>query len=96
VGVILGERSNGARDVRMRNLIEQCITQAATDRTAPAIVERDGADTDAPVVPANFNLQSSAPAAAAAPAVLTPPTAKPQAATPAPAKLPPAAFQSAP
>jgi D-alanyl-D-alanine carboxypeptidase len=96
VGVILGERSNGARDVHMRNLIEQCITQASTDRTAPTIVEREDVDMDVTVVPANFNLQSSAPAAAAAPAVLAPATAAPQPAPPAPTKLSPTAFQSAP
>ena len=92
VGVILGERSNGARDTHMRKLIEECINQASIERTAPAIVEREDADAEAAVVPANFNLQSVAPA----PAALAP--AAPAAATaPAkPAKLPPAAFQSAP
>jgi D-alanyl-D-alanine carboxypeptidase len=38
VGVVLGERSNGARDARMRQLIEYHIRQAATIRTAPAII----------------------------------------------------------
>jgi D-alanyl-D-alanine carboxypeptidase len=90
VGVILGERSNGARDVHMRNLIEQCITQASTERTAPAIVERQDSDADAAVLPASFNLQSAAPTAAAAVAPASP--AEP----PAPAKLPAAAFPSAP
>jgi D-alanyl-D-alanine carboxypeptidase len=96
VGVILGERSNGARDVHMRNLIEQCIPQGATERTAPAIVEREDSDADAKVTvtPAHFNL-SSAPA----PAAVTP-VAAPEAVTPAaastPAKPAPAAFQSAP
>ena len=93
VGVILGERSNGARDVHMRNLIEQCIVQAATQHTAPAIVEREDSDTKVTATPANFSL-SSAPAPAvtpvAAPEAVTPATA------PTPAKLPPAAFQSAP
>ncbi len=94
VGVILGERSNGARDVHMRNLIEACIPQASTHHTAPGIVERESSDGDATVVPANFNLQSAAPAAPAAPPVVAP--AAPSA-TPAPAKLPsPTAFQSAP
>jgi D-alanyl-D-alanine carboxypeptidase len=93
VGVILGERSNGARDVHMRNLIETCIPQASTQHTAPAIVERESSDSEAPVMPANFNLQSAAPAVPAAPAVLAP--AAPSA-MPAPAKLPPTAFQSAP
>ncbi|HEV2956015.1 MAG TPA: D-alanyl-D-alanine carboxypeptidase family protein [Xanthobacteraceae bacterium] len=91
VGVILGERSNGARDVRMRKLIEECINQASTERTAAPIVEREDDGTEATVVPANFNLQS-APAAPAVLAPAAPPTEPP----PAPAKLPPTAFQSAP
>jgi D-alanyl-D-alanine carboxypeptidase len=90
VGVILGERSNGARDVHMRNLIEQCIAQGATQHTAPAIVERE----DTPVIPANFSL-SSAPAAAPAPAALAPAAAV-RTDAPAPAKLSPTAFPSAP
>ncbi|HML13429.1 MAG TPA: D-alanyl-D-alanine carboxypeptidase family protein [Xanthobacteraceae bacterium] len=90
VGVILGERSNGARDVHMRNLIEQCIPQASTQHTAPAIVEREDEDAEATVTPANFNLQSAAPA----PAVLTP--AAPAAASERPPTAKPTAFQSAP
>jgi len=98
IGVILGERSNGARDVHMRNLIEACVPQASTQHTAPAIVEREGSDSDATVVPANFNLQSAAPAAAAPPAepAVLAPTAAARSAAPAPAKVPPPAFQSAP
>ena len=95
VGVILGERSNGARDVHMRKLIEECINQATTERTAPAIVEREVVDPEPAVVPANFNLQSApvapavlSPAAPPAPASSTPP--------PTPGKRPPTAFQSAP
>ena len=85
----------------MRNLIEQCIPQGATRHTAPAIVEREDSEAAPPVVPANFNL-SSTPApevVAPAPAAVTPaatvvtPAAAPK---PTPAKLPPAAFQSAP
>jgi len=87
IGVILGERSNGARDVHMRKLIEECIVQASTARTAPAIVEREDSDAKVTATPVNFNL-SSAPA----PAAVTPAAA----ATPAPGKLPPAPFQSAP
>jgi D-alanyl-D-alanine carboxypeptidase len=101
VGVILGERSGGARDVHMRKLIEECINQGATERTAPPIVEREEDGAEAAVLPANFNQQSapSAPAvlapAAAAPG---PPPAAVMAEPPrAPAKLPAAAaFQSAP
>jgi len=92
VGVILGERSNGARDTHMRKLIEECINQAATARTAPAIVEREDADAEAAVVPANFKLQS----APVTPAVLAPTAAAPSSEPPPPAKLPPTAFQSAP
>jgi D-alanyl-D-alanine carboxypeptidase len=95
VGVILGERSNGARDVHMRNLIEQCIPQAATQHTAPAIVEREDSEGEAVVVPAKFDLQS-APAAAPAAAVLAPAAPAPPTEAPRPAKLPPTAFQSAP
>jgi D-alanyl-D-alanine carboxypeptidase len=92
VGVILGERSGGARDVHMRNLIEQCIPQGATQHTAQAIVEREDSDAKVTATPANFSLSSTpapeavTPAAAPTPAMLAP----------APAKLPPAAFQSAP
>jgi D-alanyl-D-alanine carboxypeptidase len=99
VGVILGERSNGARDTRMRGLIEQCITQASNEHTAPAIVEREDVGTEVAVLPAaNFSLQSATPApaeAAAAPgAAATPAVATPVAA--APAAAPPAGFQSVP
>jgi D-alanyl-D-alanine carboxypeptidase len=39
VAVVLGGTSNGARDARMRQLIEEHILQASTRRTAPIIVE---------------------------------------------------------
>jgi len=101
VGVILGERSGGARDVHMRKLIEECINKAATERTAPPIVEREVDDAEAAVMPATFQVQSPpvAPAvlAPAAPPAEPPPAAAPaEAPPPAPAKLPPTAFQSAP
>jgi D-alanyl-D-alanine carboxypeptidase len=38
IGVVLGERSNGARDARMRQLIEDHLSKAALTRTAPSIV----------------------------------------------------------
>jgi D-alanyl-D-alanine carboxypeptidase len=91
VGVILGERSNGARDVHMRKLIEECINKGATERTAPPIVEREDEGAEPAVIPANFSLQS-APVAPAAPA----PAAPPAEAAPASAKPAPTAFQSAP
>src|SRR5262249_29972328 len=39
-----GGTSNGARDARMRQLIEAHILQASTQRTAPIIVEANGQD----------------------------------------------------
>jgi D-alanyl-D-alanine carboxypeptidase len=39
VAVVLGGSSNGARDARMRALLEQGITTASKERTAPKIVE---------------------------------------------------------
>jgi D-alanyl-D-alanine carboxypeptidase len=42
VAVVLGGTSNGARDARMRQLIEAHISQASTQRTAPIIVEASG------------------------------------------------------
>jgi D-alanyl-D-alanine carboxypeptidase len=42
VAVVLGGTSNAARDARMRQLIEDHIPLASTQRTAPIIVERNG------------------------------------------------------
>jgi D-alanyl-D-alanine carboxypeptidase len=39
VAVVLGGTSNGARDARMRQLIEECIVKASTEQTAPMNVE---------------------------------------------------------
>jgi D-alanyl-D-alanine carboxypeptidase len=39
VAVVLGGRSNGARDARMRQLIEEHIRRAAAERTAPIAAE---------------------------------------------------------
>jgi len=44
VAVVLGGTSNGARDARMRQLIEAHISHASTQRTAPIIVEANGQD----------------------------------------------------
>jgi D-alanyl-D-alanine carboxypeptidase len=41
VCVVLGGTSNAARDTRMRQLIEEHIVQATTERTAPMIVEKE-------------------------------------------------------
>jgi D-alanyl-D-alanine carboxypeptidase len=42
VAVVLGGTSNAARDARMRQLIEDHISQASTQRTVPIIVEANG------------------------------------------------------
>jgi D-alanyl-D-alanine carboxypeptidase len=42
VAVVLGGTSNGARDARMRQLIEAHISLASTQRTVPIIVEANG------------------------------------------------------
>ena len=42
IAVVLGGTSNGARDARMRQLIEAHISLASTQRTAPIIVEGNG------------------------------------------------------
>src|SRR5262245_16251708 len=44
VAVVLGGTSNGARDARMRQLIENHISQASTQRTAAILVETNGQD----------------------------------------------------
>jgi D-alanyl-D-alanine carboxypeptidase len=44
VAVVLGGTSNAARDTRMRQLIEENIRNAATQRTAPPITEAVGTD----------------------------------------------------
>ena len=47
VSVVLGGTSNSARDARMRQLIEEHISQASMQRTAPIIVEAAAPDTPA-------------------------------------------------
>ena len=42
VAVVLGGTSNAKRDARMRELIEQYIPVAATQKTAPSILETAG------------------------------------------------------
>ena len=42
VAVVLGGTSNAARDARMRQLIEDHISLASTQRTVPIMVERNG------------------------------------------------------
>ena len=60
VAVVMGGSSNGARDARMRQLIEAYISQASTERTAPVIVEPP--------------VQAAVPVEEAAPAAETPPS----------------------
>ena len=51
VAVVLGGTSNGARDARMRQLIEEHIVRAALVRTAPVVAEiNDGAEQESPRV----------------------------------------------
>jgi D-alanyl-D-alanine carboxypeptidase len=70
VAVVLGGTSNGARDARMRQLIEECIVKASTEQTAPMIVDvNDPLQQESPraftVAPA---AKPTAPAPAPAPA----------------------------
>ena len=92
VAVVLGGTSNGARDARMRQLIEAHILQASTQRTAPIIVEANGQET-----PYQDNahrgdaLQDRANVVAVAPATpnAEPPAAEPSDAAAAGAKVDP-------
>ena len=85
VAVVLGGTSNGARDARMRQLIEAHILQASTQRTAPIIVELNGQESPHQENPHQDNahqgdaLQDRADVVAVAPAT---PDAKPSAAGP--------------
>ena len=85
VAVVLGGTSNGARDARMRQLIEAHISQASTQRTAPIIVEASGQENPHQENPHQDNahqgdaLQDRADVVAVAPAA-EPPAAGPFAA----------------
>jgi D-alanyl-D-alanine carboxypeptidase len=85
VAVVLGGTSNGARDARMRQLIEAHILQASTQRTAPIIVELNGQENPHQENPHQDNahqggaLQDHADVVAVAPAT---PDAEPSAAGP--------------
>ena len=46
VAVVLGGTSNGARDARMRQLIEEHLVRAATLRTAPIVAEATGTESN--------------------------------------------------
>jgi D-alanyl-D-alanine carboxypeptidase len=69
VAVVLGGPSNGARDNRMRQLIEECIPQAATERTAPKILEQP-VDAITPPAPSPEPTAAPAQSTAVAPAVM--------------------------
>jgi D-alanyl-D-alanine carboxypeptidase len=51
VAVVLGGSSNGARDARMRQLLEEHVVQASTQRTAPKIMEAAVPDDSEDYVP---------------------------------------------
>jgi D-alanyl-D-alanine carboxypeptidase len=89
VAVVLGGKSGGARDDRMRSLLDKHVADASVRRTAPMVAERDGEASavvvasagDAPYAPQPTSAATPMPAAVATTA------APPSAATPAPAKL---------
>src|SRR5437899_2843875 len=70
VAVVLGGTSNGTRDARMRQLIEEHIVRAATLRTAPMIAEATGMESDGAA-------QASAPSAIARASAPAPASASP-------------------
>jgi D-alanyl-D-alanine carboxypeptidase len=53
VAVVLGGTSNSARDARMRQLIEDYISQASTQQTAPVIAEAKGENAAMSALPAS-------------------------------------------
>src|SRR5437660_1893548 len=67
VAVVLGGTSNGARDARMRQLIEEHLVRAATVRSAPIVAEATGTESDGAA-------QSGAPRAAAGAVAAAPAT----------------------
>jgi D-alanyl-D-alanine carboxypeptidase len=91
VAVVLGGTSNGARDARMRQLIEAHILQASTQRTAPIIVEANGQENPHQENPHQDNAHQGddrADVVAVAPAA-EPPAARPSEAAVAGAKADP-------
>jgi D-alanyl-D-alanine carboxypeptidase len=89
VAVVLGGSSGGARDARMRELIEANIDEAATRRTAAVIAEAPDQARARPRTEPTRIAASAPLAMAPAPAPLPPPAAS--AATPPAASPPPAA-----
>ncbi len=76
VAVVLGGSSGGARDARMRSLLEKHVAEASASRTAPVIAEaRDGEGASAPVVVASAGGDApptASPTSAAMPMPATP------------------------
>jgi D-alanyl-D-alanine carboxypeptidase len=74
VAAVLGGSSGGARDARMRSLLEKHIVEASAGRTAPTIAERDGEVETAPVAVASAGdvPHVAPPTSAAAPMPATP------------------------
>jgi D-alanyl-D-alanine carboxypeptidase len=66
VAVVLGGTSNGARDARMRQLIEQHIVHASTRRTAPAVMEAARPDNGQDNVQGNVSVEKAGVAIPAA------------------------------
>lgn len=62
VAVVLGGSSGGARDARMRSLLEKYISEASASRTAPTIAERDVGNDVAPVSVASASASASSSA----------------------------------
>jgi D-alanyl-D-alanine carboxypeptidase len=87
VCVVLGGTSNGARDARMRQLIEEFIVQASTERIAPMIVENTAPETTG----ADYSLSSSKSQPVVPAATEPAAEAEPAPRAPAPAAEPPAA-----
>jgi D-alanyl-D-alanine carboxypeptidase len=67
VCVVLGGTSNGQRDARMRQLIEENMMRASIERTAPAIVENPDLEKNATYSLTSTKSEPIAPAATATP-----------------------------
>jgi D-alanyl-D-alanine carboxypeptidase len=81
VAVVLGGRSAGARDERMRDLLDQYVARASERRTAPVIAE-SAPQTDQHANPEAFTLATAELAAVAEAAVRGEPTPTPPPADP--------------
>jgi D-alanyl-D-alanine carboxypeptidase len=85
VGVVLGGRSAGARDARMRDLVTEKIAEASPNRTAPMIADASEAAETRPAAAPKYALATSSSVPAPAPTgsvqgpvVQAPVTAPPQ------------------